>query len=66
MSKIRAVIFESLRSFCRFACSSQLARSGQTRLMKATLRLSANHFGAEAPVGTFVRRRASPPPSGSR
>ena len=66
MSKTRAVIFDSLRSFCRFACSSQLARSGQTRLMKASFRLSANHFGAEAPVGTVRQAAGLAPAQGSR
>ena len=50
------------------ACPSRprSVRSVHTRLTNARRWLSGNHFGTEAPVGTFVSRRASPPAEGDQ
>ncbi|NBR17862.1 MAG: hypothetical protein EBT81_08305 [Gammaproteobacteria bacterium] len=56
-----ALILLSARSFMRAAWSSHFTRSVQIAVAKAIRLPSANHFGALTPVGTSVRRRASPP-----
>jgi hypothetical protein len=65
-SQTFAVILVSSRSFWRWASSSLVFRSVQTRDRKAMRFESANHSGALTPVGQSVSRRASPPSVGIR
>ena len=65
-SQTCAELLLSVRSFTRAACWSIVSRSTHTRLTNAMRLLSGNHFGCATPVGTFVIRAGSPPPTGSR